>query len=43
MVQRLLNVGARQMERGILLNPNLVYNQKLPEKTKEEERLEGLK
>lgn len=42
MVQRLLNTAARQMERGILLNPNLVYNQKLPEKTKEEDRLDKM-
>ena len=40
MVQRILNVGAKQAEQAIMLNPQLQYTRKSPEKTKEEERLD---
>ena len=39
--QRLLNVAAKQMEKAIVLNPHLKYDQSAPEKTKEEKNLEN--
>lgn len=41
MLQRVLNLSAQQMEKGMLLNPYLQYTIKSPEKTKEEEKFEG--
>jgi len=40
MLQRILNVGSRQMEKGMMFSPHLQYAQKAPEKTKAEERFE---
>jgi len=40
MATRLLNLGARQMEKGMLFNPDLQYKRLAPEKTKEEEKLD---
>ena len=40
MVQRVLNVGARQMEKGMMFSPHLQYAQKAPEKTKEEIKMD---
>jgi len=40
MASRLLNLGARQMEKGMLFNPDLQYKRLAPEKTKEEEKLD---
>jgi len=42
MVQRLLNLGAKQMEKGMMFNPHLQFAQKSPEKTKTEERMEDV-
>ena len=41
MVQRLLNTASQAMEKGMLLNPNLKYAQMEPEKTKEEQKMDG--
>jgi hypothetical protein len=38
MVSRILNQSAQSMEKAINLNPNIKYNQALPEKTKEEQK-----
>lgn len=40
MVQRLLNTASQAMEKGMLLNPNLKYDQMAPEKTKEEQKID---
>jgi hypothetical protein len=40
MTTRLLNMGARQMEKGMLFNPSVQANRLSPEKTKEEEKID---
>ena len=40
LLQRLLNTGAKQMEKGMMFNPFLQYSQKAPEKTREESKLD---
>ena len=40
MVQRVLNLGARQVEKGMLFNPSLQFARQSPEKTKAEQSLE---
>ncbi len=40
MTTRLLNLGAKMMEKGMQLNPSLQYAKQSPEKTKPEEEID---